>query len=252
VQPTQPFDRIVFDCDSTLSRIEGIDELAVNLPEAAREQIAQLTRDAMAGRIPLEEIYGQRLEIIAPLRNQVATIGRLYIESAVPQSREVFAALISLGKELHVVSGGLRLAVFTFAAWLGLRRDEQVHAVKVWFDNDNRYRGYDRDEPLTRSGGKRQILESLGKARTAFVGDGITDAETKGVADAFICYAGVVHREEVAALADITVETESLAGLLPVLCTEDEIAVLRRDPRHEPLLARAYAAGPGPSSRRSP
>jgi phosphoserine phosphatase len=203
----------------------------------------------MTGRVPLEEVYGQRLEIIAPLRNQVATIGRLYIESTVPQARDVFAALLSLGKDLHVVSGGLRLAVFTFAAWLGLRRDEQVHAVKVWFDNDNRYRGYDRDDPLTRSGGKREVLESLPPARTAFVGDGITDAETKGAADVFICFAGVVHREEVAALADVTVETESLAGLLPVLCTAKEIDTLRRDPRYEPLLARAYAAG---SSRRSP
>ena len=40
-----PFDRIFFDCDSTLSRVEGIDELAqrVGLIEA----IAPLTRAAM-------------------------------------------------------------------------------------------------------------------------------------------------------------------------------------------------------------
>lgn len=242
MNPDQPFERIIFDCDSTLSRIEGIDQLASALPEEQQEEIRQLTNDAMDGKLALEEVYGRRLEVIRPLRNQVATIGRLYIENATPHARDVFAALKSLGKELHVVSGGLRLAVFTFASWLGLRRDEQVHAVKVWFDNDNRYRGYDRDEPLARSGGKRAVLESLPPARTAFVGDGITDAETKGVADAFICFGGVVHRPEVSALADDTVLTDTLAGVLPVLCTADEIAILRRDPRHEPLLARAAAA----------
>ncbi len=231
MNPTEPFQRIVFDCDSTLTRIEGIDELAGDKKQA----IEALTRSAMDGGVPLEEVYGKRLELIAPLRNQVATIGRLYIEQATPHAHDVVTALKSLGKEVRIVSAGLRLAVVTFAGWLGLR-DDQVHAVQVYFDNDGRYRKFDRDNPLTRSGGKREVIAGLPATRTAFVGDGITDAETKGTAEAFICFGGVVLREEVAAQADAVIRSETLAGVLPALCTADELDRLRRDPRHEDLV----------------
>ena len=50
-----PYATIVFDVDSTLSAIEGIDELA----EAAgmRKEVSQLTNRAMRGEIPLESVY---------------------------------------------------------------------------------------------------------------------------------------------------------------------------------------------------
>src|SRR5262245_28077291 len=150
-----PFERIVFDCDSTLSRIEGIEELAGK----HKAEIAALTAQAMEGKVPLEEVYGRRLQIVLPRRNDVATVGRRYIETAVPQAREVFAALKMLGKELRIVSGGLRLAVVTFAGWLGVE-DDHVHAVQAWFDGDSRLSSFDRDNPLTRSGGKKQVLAS--------------------------------------------------------------------------------------------
>ena len=46
------FRTVIFDCDSTLSAIEGIDELAVD----CREDVERLTDAAMRGRIPLEEV----------------------------------------------------------------------------------------------------------------------------------------------------------------------------------------------------
>jgi phosphoserine phosphatase len=119
-----PFDRIIFDCDSTLSRIEGIEELAGE----HRQEIAALTEQAMTGSVPLEEVYARRLAITRPLRSAVATVGRRYIETAIPAARETIAALKLLGKELRIVSGGLRLPVVTFAGWLGIE-DAHVRAV---------------------------------------------------------------------------------------------------------------------------
>lgn len=232
--PQPPYERIVFDCDSTLSRIEGIDELA---GAAQREQIAALTRQAMEGRVPIEAVYGRRLSIAAPTRVRVATLGRRYIEEAVPQARETIAALRALGKELHVVSGGLHLPVVAFAGWLGID-DGHVHAVRIRFDADGRMTGWEEDSPLARGGGKRQVLAALPARRTAFVGDGMTDAEARGVVDAFVCFTGVVARPEVAALAHAVVAGPSLAALLPVLCTGAELDTLARDPRHRALVAR--------------
>ena len=59
---------IAFDCDSTLSAIEGIDELARSRGPAVFAQIEAMTNDAMNGRLPVEAVFGRRLEIIQPRR----------------------------------------------------------------------------------------------------------------------------------------------------------------------------------------
>ena len=59
-------DLICFDCDSTLSKIEGIDELgrAVN----KFDEMVKLTNAAMNGELPLEAVYGKRLDLIKPTK----------------------------------------------------------------------------------------------------------------------------------------------------------------------------------------
>ena len=84
-----PFGTVVFDCDSTLSAIEGIDELASE--EAAA--VAALTRQAMDGEVPLDEVYGRRLEMIRPDRAALDRVAARYIEELVPVIKEVFQAL---------------------------------------------------------------------------------------------------------------------------------------------------------------
>ena len=241
---TLPYERIAFDCDSTLSRIEGIEELARmdaaaralnGAGEARARELRELTDAAMSGRVPLQEVYGKRLQLVSPRRNDVATLGRRYIEQAVPGAKDTLSALRYLGKDLVIVSGGLRLAVVAFGQWLGIK-DSHVHAVAAWFSDNGVLTHIDSRSPLVRSGGKREVVAGLPKLRTAFVGDGMTDAETAGAVDAFICYAGVVRRPEVAALAAAVVETPSLAGVLPVLCTAEELDRLRRDSRYRALV----------------
>jgi phosphoserine phosphatase len=141
----------------------------------------------MAGEAPLEEVYARRLGIVRPLRTAVATIGRRYIEAAVPQARETMAALKMLGKELRIVSGGLRMPVATFAAgWASTtptctpcRSGSTATTASIASTSES---------PLTRSGGKRDVVASLPKKRTAVVGDGMTDAEAASAADCFICF----------------------------------------------------------------
>ena len=239
--PDRPYERLVFDCDSTLARIEGVEELAKLRGPEVQAEIGRLTEDAMTGAVPLEEVYGRRLALVAPRRNDVATIGRRYIEEAVPGVRETFAALRSLDKELRIVSGGLRLAVVAFANWLGVP-DERVHAVQAFFDADGRLVRFDTNSPLVRRGGKREVLSALPPARSALVGDGITDAEARDLVDAFVAFGGVKRRPAVEALAHVVVPGPAFPALLPVLLTDDELDRLRRDPRHRALVEKATAA----------
>ena len=233
---TPPYERIVFDCDSTLTALEGVDEL----PSANREEIAQLTRDAMEGKLTLEDVYAKRLALIKPSHDDVARVGSRYIEKAMPESRASLAALRSLGKELRIVSGGLHFAVASFGRWLGIT-DAGVDAVRVSFDSTGRFIGYDEHSPLTRTDGKRDVLAALPPKKTALVGDGVTDARAKDVVDTFICFTGVVRREEVVAAADVVVEGPSYSQLLLVLCTPEELDRLRRDPRHAAVVPEAGA-----------
>ena len=60
-----PYGTVVFDCDSTLSTIEGIDELC-DIVGVEAADVAELTTRAMAGELPLEEVYARRLELLRP------------------------------------------------------------------------------------------------------------------------------------------------------------------------------------------
>ena len=211
-----PYRLVVFDCDSTLTRIEGVDELA--RMQGLEMEIAALTTAAMEGRVPLEEVYGRRLERLRPDRLAVEQLGRRYIEELVPGARETITALRDLGMEVRIISGGFLPAVSLLAAELGLRPD-QVHAVALQFAPDGRYQGFDAVSPLTRSGGKRVICADLMQrfGKCAAVGDGITDLEMQDAGADFIGFGGVVERATVKQRAARFVSALDLKAILPFL-----------------------------------
>ncbi len=231
-----PYAAVYFDCDSTLSAIEGVDELAQD-PEL-RAASAALTEQAMAGTLPLEEVYGARLRVLAPRREQLERLGALYVARAVPDAKAVIAALQSLGKHVGIVSGGFAQPVGALARHLGVP-GANVHAVRLDFAADGGFAGYDESSPLARNGGKADVLRALPEAHhpLAFVGDGITDAETRGHVACFVGFGGVVARPAVRANADVWIDAARLAAVLPHVLTRTELEALRADARHAPLLA---------------
>jgi phosphoserine phosphatase len=189
---------ICFDCDSTLSSIEGIDELArLRGPEICAQVVA-LTEDAMNGRIKLEEIFGLRLEAIRPTRDDAAAVGRGYVAAVEPTALATISGLRGQGWTPAIISGGFRQAIRPLADFLGV---ERVEAVDLFFAPDGSYAGYDSAYPSTRSGGKVQIIESLraelSPERVVMVGDGVSDLETRPAVDLFVGYGGFATRERV-------------------------------------------------------
>src|SRR3954453_11251030 len=122
------FDLIFFDCDSTLSAIEGIDELARFKGKEWR--IAVLTQKAMDGCPQFGGVYGKRLQAIRPTRGQLKAIEERYWETLVPDAREVIAALQFLGKQVFIISGGLAEPVRGFGGRLGVA-PENIRAVEL-------------------------------------------------------------------------------------------------------------------------
>lgn len=238
-----PYGTVVFDCDSTLSRIEGIDELAG--PKKA--EIAELTRRAMDGELPLDEVYGKRLELIRPDRASVDALGARYVAAMLPNAGGLAKALLALGKRVVVVSGGLKPAVLALAAKLGVP-ERDVHAVDLRFDADGGYAGFEESSPLARSGGKASVLRGIAGAPKAgpvcFVGDGITDLEAAGEVARFVAFGGVVKREAVFAAARVTCAEPDLAALLPLLVVPAELVMIRTKGRFGGLVraAERYSA----------
>ncbi|MBK7644283.1 MAG: HAD-IB family phosphatase [Planctomycetes bacterium] len=237
-----PYHTCVFDCDSTLSSIEGIDELA----EGAREEIAELTRQAMAGELALESVYGRRLERIRPGRARVEALGALYVERMLPGARELVCALRALEKRVCIVSGGLAPAVETLARALGIERGE-VFAVRIEFAADGSYAGFDPSSPLARAGGKREVLAHIASAPRAapiaLVGDGMSDLEAleEPALARFVAFGGVVRRAAVFERARVHASAPDLACVLPLLVSPSEMRILAASREHAGLCERALA-----------
>jgi phosphoserine phosphatase len=185
---------VFFDVDSTLVPIEGIDILAAGNPE-----IARMTEAAMNGQIPLDEVYGKRLEIIQPSLRQVEQLGATYVRSLPADAVTTIATLLKNGATVHLVTAGIRQAILTLADALHIAH-RNVHAVALTFAADGNYRDFDRRSFLTRPHGKEVVIRDIrarSHGKAALIGDGASDLEAKAAVDLFIGFGGVVVRPNV-------------------------------------------------------
>jgi phosphoserine phosphatase len=189
---------ICFDCDSTLSTIEGIDELARLCGSEVYQQVEHMTHQAMDGKIPVEDVFGKRLEIIKPSLNDVREVGLRYIKTQCAGLAMCLDELRAMGWTPLIVSGGFKQAIEPLALELSISR---VEAVDLYFDESGNYVGFNQQYPTTRTGGKPIVIEQLKKelnpSKIVMIGDGVSDLETKPCVDLFIGFGGVVSRTKV-------------------------------------------------------
>jgi phosphoserine phosphatase len=232
-----PYEHIFFDCDSTLTAVEGIDILAEMAGKKWRVEV--LTHAAMDGKLDLADVYAKRLQAIKPTREQIREIRRIYKRHIVEDAREVIAALQALGHQVYIISGGLAEPVAEFGVHLGVPRSH-IRAVHVdynqltgrWWEK----RPSDVDAPesgcyldyeegaLTVSDGKAQIVQELlaeqhgepelAYGRSLLIGDGSSDLLAGKGVSLFVGYGGVVERPRVRREAPVYLHSSSLAPLL--------------------------------------
>ncbi len=209
-------DILFLDCDSTLSSIEGIDELA----ERAQVDVSELTNRAMAGELALEDVYGERLRQIRPTAADFEWLGQRYIDTEVEGVSRMIAVLTEIGVECHIVSGGLLPGILPFAAHIGIPA-ERVHAVPYPLAGDDENTdGTDSPtsvdpadvacaHPLAQNGGKPALIEEICKEplhyrkRRMIVGDGNSDLEAAPNVGLMVGFGGVAAREKVQAGAHL-------------------------------------------------
>ena len=216
---------VIFDCDSTLTGIEGIDELASH-PDT-RQRVADLTRSAMDGKVNLETVYGERLEILQPTRGAVRALRSRYRKHVVKDAAALIQALQVLGHEVYIVSGGLFDPVREFGLHLGVA-PEHIRAVEVEYDtlSGNWWQGQGpwheaylavQHSVLTESDGKARVIRELLQnqtGRSLLVGDGVSDLLASREVDLFAGFGGVICRERVASESKVFIQSKSIAPVL--------------------------------------
>jgi phosphoserine phosphatase len=200
---------VVLDVDSTLCAIEGIDWLASRRDATLRDRVAQTTDLAMRGKIPIESVYAERLNAVRPSRADIVELSRAYLDRLEPGAAASLAKLTNAGVRVVLVTGGVRDAILPLTKLIGLPEDA-VNAVSLYFTESGEYSGFDGQSPLTRNGGKVEVVRWLGLERPSLgVGDGVTDLELRTAeppaVDAFVAYTGVVTREPVVRGADYVI-----------------------------------------------
>ncbi len=217
-----PIDAVLFDCDGTLSCLEGIDELA--RMNGVGEQVEKLTAQAMGKTGINPDLYQRRLELVQPTLAQMHQLGQLYFTERTPDIVEVIQVLQALGKEIYILSAGFYLAISLFASLLNIRQ-ENIFAVDTYFDAAGKFIDFDHNSPLTMPDGKKLIANQLKQQHTHLlhVGDGLNDYATYEVVSRFIGYGGAFFHQKLAARCEYYINSPSMAALLPLCLTETEL-----------------------------
>lgn len=227
-QLESPVTAIVFDCDGTLSTIEGIDVLADH--NGAGGVVSELTAEAMGKTGINPSLYQKRLELVSPSYEQVLHLGDEYYANRIDYADEIIRIFKRLNKSIYIISAGISLAVKHFGTRLQVP-EKNIFAVDVNFDAHGQYQSFDNKSPLTDVNGKRNIITEIKKSHPHIlsVGDGLNDVETMDLVTRFIGFGGMYYRENIANLCEFYITYPSLSPLLPLALTEAECELLEPD-----------------------
>ncbi|MFW5661049.1 MAG: HAD-IB family phosphatase [Oceanicaulis sp.] len=216
---------IIFDVDSTLLAVESLDfaveralDAAPDGPERTRE-LKAITDRGMAGALDFRTSLEQRLEIASLTRGQVEEAREALRSHQTPGMADLIERLRQKNCDVAAVSGGFIDLVEPVLKDMGLAPGE-MRANRLVFDGDA-VTGFDRANPLSRSGGKANVVKGLktltDRALAVMVGDGMTDYEAfaQGAADSFIGFGAVAERKPVRDKAPAYAESvEALSRML--------------------------------------
>jgi len=215
------FHSIIFDFDSTLTAIEGIDYLAELYGVA--EQVRTMTRSAMNTHSVTPEMYDDRLQLIQPVQHDIDALVEKYRASLMPGVSETITALQSLDKQVYVISGGLRPALVEVGKFLNISADH-IYAVDLYFNDEGKYADFDRNSHLIGVNGKKSVIKEIKpEGPVVFVGDGANDVTARDAVDKFVGYGGAEHRPPIEAQCEIYIRDPNFTSVLPEILSPQEL-----------------------------
>jgi D-3-phosphoglycerate dehydrogenase / 2-oxoglutarate reductase len=205
----------VIDFDSTITKVEGLDQLAVislkGNPDGERiaNEIKYLTDLGMNGEISYSEALQKRIALLKANKSHIDVLVEFLSENITDSFERNKPFLQQYADNIIVISGGFKEFIDPVVAKLGLKI-ENVYANTFVFDENGDIIGVDENNPLAKSGGKIKLLESLDlDGHISVIGDGYTDYELKksGEADRFYAFIENVKRDNVIPGADFVIKS---------------------------------------------
>jgi D-3-phosphoglycerate dehydrogenase len=200
----------IFDFDSTLTRVEGLDVLAeislANSPKKNEiiQEIIDITNLGIDGEISFTESLQRRIKLLnankSDLPNLIDELKK-QVSTSIENNKEFFE---KFSKDIYVVSCGFKEFIDEIVADYNIPT-ERVFANTFEFDSEGKIIGFDKKNVLSTHNGKVQCLRDLNlEGEIQVIGDGYSDAVTKeaGVADTFFAYTENISRDKTTKNAD--------------------------------------------------
>jgi phosphoserine phosphatase len=188
---------VLFDLDSTLVSVEGIDLIAEWKGVGA--EVAAITEKTMNGEADFEEAFTGKINTVSPSLSDLKRLGEVYKQSYTPGAQKLIYQFIEDGHEVGIVTGGFHEAALIVAEDLEIEAD-MVFANKLQFDSKGNYIKLMPTE-LTTNTGKLEVCKRINKDSSeksiVFIGDSFSDLEVLPAVDLFIGFGGVAVREKV-------------------------------------------------------
>jgi phosphoserine phosphatase len=233
-RPGEVTDVVSFDCDATLSTIEGIDWMAEQTGHGPA--VEALTYVAMREKGVNPSLYRDRLELVRPNVALVDDLVEAYCQHITPDAQMVIEALKAAGKTVCVLSAGLQQAVEGFAVRLGIDA-ANVGAVPLKFSEQGEYVDYEHDSLFVEMAGKATWLQQHYPNQVRLhIGDGLNDIGVKEVGVHLVGFGGGGFHQHVACHCSRYIVENSLAPLLSMVLTQDEVNAL--DPAHQETVGK--------------
>lgn len=215
---------VVMDMDSTLIRIEVIDELA--RAAGVSEQVSAITHRAMNGEMDYDESLRQRLALLKGL--DIGVLERIAATLPLTEGAEILVRVLKrLGYRLAVISGGFMLAANALKERLDLDYAFSNRLEVVGGKLTGRVLG-----PIVNAERKAELLADVARAEGVLldqviaVGDGANDLKMLERAGLGIAFRA---KPRLRAAADMSISASGLDAILFLLgISAEEIAEATR------------------------
>src|SRR3989338_5510116 len=200
----------ILDFDSTFVKSEGLEELAeVSLAQDPKrkivlEKIRELTKRGMEGKISFGVSLNKRLRLLKANKVHIEKVVRILkkkVSRSILRNKHFFQ---QYAKRVYIVSGGFKEFVIPVVTPFGVS-ESHVFANNLLFDRKGNILGYNRKNPLSKTGGKVKVVKDLRlNGKIYVIGDGYTDYQIKelGIADKFVAFTENISRGMIAKRAD--------------------------------------------------
>ena len=196
----------IIDYDSTFIKVESLDELSKisnGDDETINNKIREITNLGMEGKISFSDSLRKRIELIECNKGDIVKTVKILEKKVSDSFKNNVSFLKNNAENILIVSSGFHELIEPIVIKYGIKK-ENIFANKFLYDK-NKVIGYDKKNPLSRSGGKVKILKELKlKGEVHVIGDGYTDYEIKkeGLANYFYLFIENIKRESVIKSAD--------------------------------------------------